>query len=155
MKTFLLTFAIILGVVVSGCNQAKESASEKCSTTECCTKECCTKECPTSGCCAEATAIDESKVVNLVYQVQVKPESKDDILKAFETLVSETRKEKGCIIYDLFQNGEDPNNFILIEKWATQEDLDNHSTSDHFKDYLNDSDGKFEKAELKKVNPVY
>ncbi len=153
MKKLLFALTIILGMSISGCCQKAE-------TTEC-TKgtECSHKHnhdhsgaCPghqTPACC------DQSKVVDLVYQVQIKPEFKDEIIKIFDTMVSETRKEKGCIMYDLYQNQEDPNNLILIEKWATQEDLDNHSNSDHFKQYIESSDGKYEKAEGKKVKLVY
>jgi len=48
------------------------------------------------------------------------------------TLVAETRKEKGCISYQLFQDMDQPNVFAFIEEWESMEALQSHMKSKHF-----------------------
>ncbi|WP_028856765.1 putative quinol monooxygenase [Psychrilyobacter atlanticus] len=55
------------------------------------------------------------------------------IKEVAEKLVVETKKEKGCIEYDLYINIEDKTSMSFIEKWETKDDLENHLNSEHFK----------------------
>lgn len=48
-------------------------------------------------------------------------------------LVEASLKDKGCISYDLFQSATRPEVLMFCETWASQEDLDLHSESDHFR----------------------
>ncbi|HEY0273580.1 MAG TPA: putative quinol monooxygenase [Chitinophaga sp.] len=48
------------------------------------------------------------------------------------TLVTETRKEPGCVQYDLFQAESDNAVFIMHEKWASEEAFKGHSSQLHF-----------------------
>ena len=36
------------------------------------------------------------------------------------------RQEPGCEEYSLFRNVEDGDRFVMVERWATQADLDTH-----------------------------
>ena len=47
-------------------------------------------------------------------------------------LVEETRKEEGCIAYQLCQDVKDETTFAFIEEWQSREALDNHMKSKHF-----------------------
>ena len=38
-------------------------------------------------------------------------------------------EDKGCEMYDLYRSVENPNAFVLVESWASQEDLDAHGKS--------------------------
>ena len=42
--------------------------------------------------------------------------------------------DAGCEMYDLFQSVDDPNRFVLVESWASQEALDAHGSSEAMKD---------------------
>jgi quinol monooxygenase YgiN len=52
------------------------------------------------------------------------------------TLREPTRKEAGCISYELTQNNADPTDFTFIEEWASQEALDAHMKTAHIADAL-------------------
>jgi quinol monooxygenase YgiN len=39
-------------------------------------------------------------------------------------------EDEGCEMYDLFQSVDDPNAFVLVESWASQDALDAHGKSD-------------------------
>lgn len=47
-------------------------------------------------------------------------------------LVEETRNEKGCIAYNLYQGNEDKSTLLMIEEWDSNESLEIHKKSSHF-----------------------
>lgn len=47
----------------------------------------------------------------------------NDILPLMET----ARQEEGCLEYHLYESFEEPNQFVMTEKWANQEAIDNHN----------------------------
>jgi quinol monooxygenase YgiN len=48
-------------------------------------------------------------------------------------LIEPTRKEEGCITYELLQNKADPTDFTFVEEWQSENVLDRHAASDHLK----------------------
>jgi len=38
-------------------------------------------------------------------------------------------EDKGCEMYDLFKSVDDDSRFVMVESWASQEDLDAHMKS--------------------------
>ena len=54
-----------------------------------------------------------------------------EVRKALVELCGPTRREQGCINYDLHQSPDDPALFMFHENWATKGDLDAHSQSAH------------------------
>lgn len=57
---------------------------------------------------------------------------KEELIKLLEP----TRKEQGCINYDLHQSTDDINYFFLYENWQTQETLSAHLKSKHLQEFL-------------------
>jgi quinol monooxygenase YgiN len=47
-------------------------------------------------------------------------------------LIEETRKESGCISYDLCQDIDNSNILTFIEKWESKQHLDEHMKTAHF-----------------------
>ncbi|MGA2095771.1 MAG: putative quinol monooxygenase [Candidatus Acidiferrum sp.] len=47
-------------------------------------------------------------------------------------LVGPTRKEEGCLIYDLYRSAEPPIAFKLREVWASREHHMRHTNTPHF-----------------------
>ena len=60
------------------------------------------------------------------------PEKQKELLQTLQAISASTRKFKGCMSSNVFKDMENENAFSLIEKWETQEDLDNHLRSDEF-----------------------
>ena len=46
-------------------------------------------------------------------------------------LIEGTRKEEGCIYYDLFQKPGEPDTLIFVEQWTTREALEAHFGEPH------------------------
>ena len=38
-------------------------------------------------------------------------------------------EDKGCEMYDLFRSVDDPTRYVMVESWASEEDLEAHKTS--------------------------
>lgn len=71
-------------------------------------------------------------MIKVVARMTIK-EGMAEILKgAVVELVEETRKEEGCIAYQLFQDIGNENIFTFMEEWEDQEALQKHMKSPHF-----------------------
>ena len=75
--------------------------------------------------------------LTVVATVVAKSDSVKDVKTALLKLIEPTRKEAGCIEYNLHQDNEDPAVFIFYETWESLACLEKHLSSDHFKSYVN------------------
>jgi quinol monooxygenase YgiN len=66
--------------------------------------------------------------------VQLRPRDGQEMLLEPElrALVGPTRKEDGCLTYDLHRSGEGPSAFLLHEVWASREAHTRHTNTPHF-----------------------
>lgn len=71
-------------------------------------------------------------MVKVIAQFRFKPGNLGQVKKLAKELVDETRKEKGCIQYDLMQANTDENFLLMLETWESADALDAHSASAHF-----------------------
>lgn len=79
--------------------------------------------------------------VTVVAQVIAKNESVAAVKTELLKLIAPTRKENGCIGYDLHQDHENPALFIFYETWENLAALEKHMNTDHFKAYIAAVDG--------------
>ena len=70
--------------------------------------------------------------VTLVVILRPKPGQETLLEAELRALVSPTRREEGCITYDLHRAIEPPGAFLLHEVWATREDHRLHTQTPHF-----------------------
>ena len=66
-------------------------------------------------------------------------------------LVEPTRKEPGCIQYDLHQDNENPEVFVFYENWESRELWQAHMNSVHLKAYANATEGAVENFTLNEM----
>ena len=57
----------------------------------------------------------------------------DAFIKGAKECIAETRKEKGCISYESHTSINDPNLFVVVERWETRDDLNAHGKAPHMK----------------------
>lgn len=59
-------------------------------------------------------------------------------LKALLTAtIEDSKKENGCLMYQVFQTKNNPVEFIAIDSWENEEALDKHYESEHYLHFLN------------------
>jgi quinol monooxygenase YgiN len=66
------------------------------------------------------------QAITVVSTHQAKPGKEAELKKALKSLVEPTRKEAGCINYDLHVSPEYPKKFMFHEAWMSKEHFDAH-----------------------------
>ena len=74
--------------------------------------------------------------INLTVILKSKTEFTKKVKELLENLVEKSIKEEGCIQYDLHQNIENSNVFILHEVWQNQEIFDLHNSQKYVKSFF-------------------
>jgi quinol monooxygenase YgiN len=69
--------------------------------------------------------------IRVVARIPVRPDKIVEARAILEGFVAPTRKEAGCITYELLQNRHDPTDFTFVEEWESEAALDAHSRSPH------------------------
>lgn len=72
-------------------------------------------------------------MVYVIATLTVKPEMRAELIAAAHEAIAVTRKEQGCISYDLHESVGDPNKLVFVEEWASADCLPVHSKSDHMR----------------------
>jgi quinol monooxygenase YgiN len=65
--------------------------------------------------------------VRLVISLQANAGKGADLLAEMEKRCVEVRKEPGCLQFEVFQSGSDPDRLCLLEHWQDQAALDVHA----------------------------
>ncbi len=81
--------------------------------------------------------------------------AKDTVYEVMKKLVVASRKEEGCISYDLYRDIAMPNKFVVIEHWKSQDAINIHNETDHYKCFGVDVEGMLETVEISVLEMVY
>ena len=83
-------------------------------------------------------------MIHVIAIITTKPGKRSEVLGHFRANVPAVHAEKGCIEYQpvvdadgfgSFQTKAGPDTFVVIEKWATADDLKAHSAAPHMAAY--------------------
>ena len=80
--------------------------------------------------------------------IHIRENAMMDAIELLKKLVIETRKEKGCIQYDLFEDHRNKGVFFIHETWETSEDLRIHQVSDHMMKFREGISGLLENPNI-------
>lgn len=70
-------------------------------------------------------------MIYLIATLHIKPGSLPTIMEAVAPCIEATRKETGCISYDLVQSLTDENTLMFVERWTDKEALNAHFHEPH------------------------
>lgn len=71
-------------------------------------------------------------MVKVVARNFIKGDKLEEAIELYKELVEITRKEDGCIKYELYQDEVDNKMLTMIEEWIDRNALDKHLKSEHF-----------------------
>lgn len=71
-------------------------------------------------------------MVKVVARNYAQKDKLNEIIELYKELVELTRKEKGCIRYELYQDENDATILTMIEEWENRKALDEHFKTEHF-----------------------
>jgi quinol monooxygenase YgiN len=70
--------------------------------------------------------------VALVVMMHAKPGQELLLQAELSALIRPTRKEEGCLLYDLHRSAEVPGDFMFFEIWASRDAHAEHKRTPHF-----------------------
>lgn len=74
------------------------------------------------------------EIIHVVATFIAAPGKESELEQALASLVEPTRKEAGCLRYDLFRVLDGSGDFVFVEEWESVETLDAHGQSAHVKE---------------------
>lgn len=83
-----------------------------------------------------------------------KPGTEKTVENLFRGVIETTLKEKGCIVYQLNQDSENPRRFIWTEQWESAELLADHLAAEHIQTLFATLPQYIETSEVIKLNPI-
>jgi quinol monooxygenase YgiN len=74
-------------------------------------------------------------VIYAVVTFTIKPGTLEPFVDAAVPTIEATRRETGCILYDLLASVTDPERVVFLEQWESREALTLHSAAPHVADF--------------------
>ncbi|GAC1328190.1 MAG: putative quinol monooxygenase [Beijerinckiaceae bacterium] len=71
----------------------------------------------------------------VIATASVKQEKRDAFREGAKVCIAATRKEDGCVLYDLHESVTDKTRFVFVEQWTSREALNAHARSAHLKEW--------------------
>lgn len=68
-------------------------------------------------------------------KITAAPGKRDAFIQAAQPCIAATRKEDGCLLYELYASTEHPDKVMYFERWASREALDKHLASPHMAEF--------------------
>lgn len=81
--------------------------------------------------CKPKTKKMNSNTLKVVAIAETSADKAEELKSICLGLIEPTRKEEGCISYELYQDTENPGKFTFIEEWQSKEHLDIHLKTPH------------------------
>ena len=76
------------------------------------------------------------KTITVVATFEARPGKEAELRNALIELVTPTRKEPGCLNYDLHASPDSPGRFLFHENWTSKSALETHLQSPHIQALL-------------------
>lgn len=89
----------------------------------------------------------------VVATLVAKPDRLGDVEQFAREMIIPTHAEAGCQKYALNRSTSDPNTFVLVEVWRSQEDLEAHFVQPHMADLGALMDALAEPAQIHFLEP--
>ena len=70
-------------------------------------------------------------LLTVVAEMAAKPGQEDELKRRLLSMIEPTRREEGCVQYDLHQNTNEAGRFVFYETWRSREALERHLQSPH------------------------
>lgn len=76
-----------------------------------------------------------SEPLTLVAYLRAKAGREEELGQRLRTLIEPTRRESGCLNYDLHCSHDEPGTWMLYENWRSRADLDLHFGMPYLQDF--------------------
>ena len=98
-------------------------------------------------------------MITIIAKFDVRSDSIEAFNKCAVDVVRDTRKEKGCLSYKVYQSRKDKTKFTFIEEWLNDTAIEQHNYAKHFQKFLEDikplTNGDVQIEQLMKIPSVF
>jgi quinol monooxygenase YgiN len=84
--------------------------------------------------------------IHIVARIVAQEDKVVEVKELLLSLIEPTRKEEGCISYQLLENKKDPTDFTFVEAWASQDAINEHFATSHVQAVLSKAPALLSKA---------
>jgi quinol monooxygenase YgiN len=81
-----------------------------------------------------------SKQVTVVVRLRAKAGMETRVYQELANLLPPTRRENGCLNFDMHQSPNDPALFLFHENWESEEDLKRHFETPHIRRWIHEAE---------------
>lgn len=69
-------------------------------------------------------------------RVATTPERREALVRTAQTMCEASRGDDGCLAYGFFEDTEQPNHFVFIEEWESDDALQSHFAQPHTAEFM-------------------
>lgn len=77
-----------------------------------------------------------SDPVIVIARARVRPDALAAFVAAARDCIAATRREHGCLAYDMHESVTEPGHFVFLESWEQREHVDRHMRQPHLLAFL-------------------
>ena len=92
-------------------------------------------------------------MIYLLAHLTCRPDGHPELMSAAKAMISATRAETGCLVYDLNVSISDPQSMIFVEAWKSREYLAAHFATPHMAAWRRASEGYFTERRIEVIHP--
>ena len=92
--------------------------------------------------------------LTIIARIEAVPDKTQLVKEALMKLLNPTRKETGCLQYDLHQDTEHPEVFVFVENWQSRTLWQDHMNNDHLKAYIKATEGAVASFTLNEMTQI-
>ncbi|WP_018694285.1 putative quinol monooxygenase [Algicola sagamiensis] len=92
--------------------------------------------------------------LTIVAQITAKPHKAELVKTELEKLLEITRKEEGCLQYELHQDNTNPAFFLFFEQWTNRALWQKHMASAHIQHYISVTEDAVETFALNEMTKI-
>ena len=74
-------------------------------------------------------------MIYVIATASVKQDKREDFKQGAAPCIAATRKEEGCLLYDLHESITDATRFVFVEQWTTRDALGAHGRAEHMREW--------------------
>lgn len=74
--------------------------------------------------------------ITVIARAKILADRRDRFIAAARSCIAETRKEAGCLGYDMHESVSEPNSFVFVEEWRDRATVDAHMRMPHLQAFL-------------------
>lgn len=94
-----------------------------------------------------------SKPLTIVAVIRAREGCADAVAGRLRGLVAPSRRDPGCLNYDLHVSVEEPGLFLFYENWATRADWDAHMVTPHLEAWKAEAESLVASTEILQMEP--